>query len=229
MAPRRIAAHELRDTREEHQAKQQPPQEPAHPGRGRPVPDQARREPGRRVQHRQQPGLEQQPVPLEPEECLARDAERQIADPEEQQDGNGRDAGDEQKRQRGATPGEQPQHAVARADPAEGGKQAVGRAAVLRMDPLEERSCGQDPMFAKEARDLHRQRHKGDQVDGAEQTEEEPAGEQPGGAGGVGRTGGPRVGDVHRCAPRWGPILIEGTRPRGEPYRAFRCSTPASD
>src|SRR5437667_12816946 len=85
MTPRRIATHQLRDPRQEHQLEEEQPYQPADHAGGRPLPLAARQPPRRRVQKGEQPRLQEQAVPLKPEERLSHHAEREITPPQQRQ------------------------------------------------------------------------------------------------------------------------------------------------
>ena len=219
--PGRIAARELRNTGEEHEPEDESPDEPSHDGRGSTLALEAGTKLDGRVQHGQEPGLEQQAVPLEPEERLADHAERQVRDPEQQEDRGLGDPCYKQQRERRAGPAQYLQHAVARSHPAERRKQPVGPVPVGGMRPLEEFARRQDAPTSHEARDLQRKRDKGDEIHDAEQAEEQPAREDVAlGAG----TGGQTLGDVSRCALAGKTvIMMVETRPCPEP----NCAQPS--
>src|SRR5690349_6855245 len=81
MAPRRITARELRGPRQYHESEQLPPYEPASERERRALGREARYDLRGREQEREQPGLEEERIPLEPQECLSRHREREVADP----------------------------------------------------------------------------------------------------------------------------------------------------
>ena len=137
---------------------------------------ETRQPPRGRVEDRDEPRFEQQRVPLEPQEHLPDDAEGEVEGPEQQEHRRLGDPRDQQQRQRGPTPGHQPQRAVAGAQPAESGEEPVGSAAVGRARLVEEVPGGEDPVLAHEPRDLDGERHERDKVNEPQQTQEQPPG-----------------------------------------------------
>src|SRR5207245_8428546 len=75
-----------------------------------------------REQEREQPGLEEERVPLEPQECLSRHGEREVADPYEKKDGCLGHAREKKEGEHDARPAQPLEHPIARAEPAQGGE-----------------------------------------------------------------------------------------------------------
>src|SRR5207245_4848393 len=91
----------------------------------------------------EQPRLEEQAVPLKPEERLSHHAEREITRPQQRKRRRLRHARHHQQRERTAPPAEQPESSIPRPQPADRGKQSVRGPTVQRAGTLEEGGGGE--------------------------------------------------------------------------------------
>ena len=230
VTPPRVAARELRDPGEEHQLEEEQPHEPTQRPRRHPLLLEARQPLRGRVQQREQARLEQQPIPLKPQEGLTHDTERQVERPEEREHRRLRHPGDQQQGKCRAAPAEDPESPIPRTQPAQGREQPVSVAPVQRARPLEEPGGGEDPVLAHQARALQGKRAEGDQVNEPQEAQKQPARQdvsrvaRGGFPIGRGRRRPPGVGDVHRSALKMG-LVIDSGNPLGaaKPGRAERC------
>ncbi len=176
VAPRLVAARQLHDPRGEDQAEEQPAQQPEGHRRG-PGHGDGGREARRREKDRQQPGLEQQVVPLEAQEVASHGDEGEVDRPQSRESRRLEPSGDHQQRAGHAGRVLSVEEGVARVEPAQGGQAPVALGAELIGDRVEEGLHRQDAAAADEAVDLGPQGDDGDQVDRSQQPEEEPAGD----------------------------------------------------
>ena len=134
--PRLVAAQQLGDPGQESQLERQAPDQPARRGARR-TPGLQRRPPApRRVEHGQHAGLQQQQVPLEEQEVLTGDRERQVQAPQRREDRDRGDAGQRGRGQRDPEPAQPRQQRVARPDPEQGRKPRVGLGAPQVRTPV---------------------------------------------------------------------------------------------
>ena len=178
-APGGIAAQELGRAREEHELEQQEHQQ--HAGERRRAPLPAAQAPGgRRPQHRQQPRLQQQRVPLKGEEVLSRHGEREVQRPEQEEHRHRGHAEHEKDGQHGAAPGHGAERSIARAKPEDRRQLAPRSGAVARADPVEEPAGRHDAPLTDETDDLSGQRDERQKPHDAKEPEKEAPGQDVG-------------------------------------------------
>ena len=173
--PGRVAADQLGDARQERQLERQPPDEPARDPQRLPAAAEARQPAERRIEAGEQAGFQQQRVPLERQERLPGDGQRQVQQPEQGECQHRRHAGAGQQREHDARPADRQQPGVTRAQPGQGGKLVPGGGAVELAGAFEQVRGRQQPLLAHQAPELRRERGEGDQVDERQQTQEQPA------------------------------------------------------
>ena len=172
--PGGIAAQQLRDSRQKRQLERQPPDQPPHGCRRLRRARPKRRPPRhRRVEHRQHPRFEQQDVPLKRQEVLPRNRQRQVADPEQQEDRNRRDPCHRRHRQRDSAPAQREQPAIPRPDPEQRRQLPVRVRPKHLVRAFQIRRHRQQSVIPDESGDLRRERRERRQVHKTEQPEEE--------------------------------------------------------
>src|SRR6185436_5003962 len=188
--------------RREHQAKEQPDEEKSRePGRG-----EAGTEPppgGRRQEDREEPGLGEKKVPLELEERLAGDGEREIQQPRRGGAPGGHEAGEEQERRAGSGRALQVEGGIARRDPGQRRKEPVTIGARVCANPVQQWRDRQDTVRANEPVDLDPERDEGGEIAEAEQAQEER------GRGGVRRLQYGAAPEQARDRRRGGPVVCD--------------------
>src|SRR5262249_1265281 len=137
--PVRVAAQKLDQPRGEHQPEEEPQKKrPGDPGPGEERPE-ARRLP-RREPDRQEPRLEKEQVPLELQELLADDRERQVEKPADEERRRRNETREDQGARERPPRAEKMEKPVARVEPRERREERPPRPAELRADVLEELS-----------------------------------------------------------------------------------------
>ena len=193
--PGLVAAQQLGDPGEEGQLERQPPHQPPGSGAGLGSRSVSGSTPScRRIQHGEEAGLEQQDIPLEREEVLARHRQREVRQPERGECRDRREARDGGDGQRDAGPAEPQQQGVARPEPEEGRQPVVRFRPLDFVDTLQVRGGREEAVRADQAGQLRGERHEREEVDEAEETEEQCAGEREARRFGGGRRGGPGHG-----------------------------------
>src|ERR1051325_1282817 len=178
--PGRIAAGELHDARLEGQPEEEKPEQRQAQGRNpRLLPASGPRA-SRREQHGDQPGLEQQHVPLEGEEVQAHADKGEVEQPGEESAHPRPDV--EHQEQRGERPRRRAkvERARPRPEPEDGREQVVPLGAGLGPDRVEEPLRGEDPLGPDQALELHPEGDEGDEVDEPQRTQADPSRERVG-------------------------------------------------
>lgn len=173
--PRPVAVRELHHAREKHQPEDQPAEQPdgRRPGL---VPGGAEPPGPGRQHHRQQARLEQQRVPLEAEELLSHDRQRQVQCPAHSQAQARQEPGRQQDAAGHTDPADRVKHPVGCVDPEDrrdvpddpGGDRPDGPA-----DGVEVARSRQDAARADQPVDLHHQRAERREVDQAERAQQD--------------------------------------------------------
>ncbi len=173
--PRPVAVRELHDAREEHQPEDQPAEQPdgRHP---RLVPGGAEAPGPGRQQQRQQARLEQQRVPLEAEELLPHDRQRQVRRPADGQARPRQKTGRQQDAAGHTDPADRVKHPVGRVDPED--RRDVpddpgGDGSDSPVDDIEVARSGQNAARADQPVNLHDQRAERREVDQAQRAKED--------------------------------------------------------
>ncbi len=151
----RVVVDELHHARREHQAEEQPADEPHPEPRGLRRRREARPERPRRHEHREQARFEQQRVPLEAQEHAACAHERQIESPEREQAGAGCHARHHGEPEHGPGIAETQQGRVARVEPRERRQEPEALGTEALRYASEKLADRQDTMTAEETEQLH--------------------------------------------------------------------------
>ena len=175
--PGGVAAAELGQRRSDHEAEQQPAQRRQRQARGRRVAPRARACAPGRQEDGEEAGFEQQPVPLEPEEVLADDVEREVERPAGDERSGRRHAGRHQRRGEHARAAQRVERAVAGAEPGHRRQVPEADRPVVLRHGREGIARRQDAALPDQAQDLRPQRDERDQIDRPQRAHEDPRGE----------------------------------------------------